>query len=297
MGVSATVRCLPLLAVLAGCSRARPPAPATGDRPRLVSLAPSLTELVCAIGAADALVGRTSVCNYPADTLAHVPVVGGFGEPSMERLVAARPTVVVEVDLADETMGRRIDALGLRRERIPCSRLDDVPKAARRLGELTGRRAEAEALAAQIERGVAALRHEAAAVTNRPGVFVEIWHDPVMTVGGGSFLSELVWLAGGSNVAAEVSREYFQVSGEWVVARNPDAVLCLYMGGPDGARAGVGRRPGWSGVAAVARGAVYDGFENDAMLRPGPRVLEGIEAMRRRIRDAADRRSHAGSGR
>ena len=87
---------------------------------RIVSLAPSITEAVCAVGAGDLLVGRTSACNYPDEVVASVPVIGGFGTPSLELLAKARPTLVLETALADEAIGLRIDAMGLRRERIRC---------------------------------------------------------------------------------------------------------------------------------------------------------------------------------
>jgi iron complex transport system substrate-binding protein len=274
------------VALLAGCQARVQPAPSAD--PRVVSLAPSMTEIVCAVGGRDALVGRSSACDYPPE-VAKVPIVGGFGAPSLELLVAARPSLILDIDLADETIGRKIDALGLKRERVRCRSLDDIPAAMLRVGTLLSHADKAQALADELKRQVALLRTEAGTVTNRPSVYVEIWNDPLTTVGRGTFLSELIQLAGGRNVGDEVNKDYFEVSPEWIVSRDPDVILCFYMKPGSGVRERVLERPGWKQVKAVQSRAVYDGFDNNLILRPGPRVLDGIKALRACIRRGAER--------
>jgi len=249
---------------------------------RVVSLAPSLTEIVCAIGGEDLLVGRTTACDYPPHIVDRVPAVGGFGRPSMELLLTASPTLVLDVDLEDESVGQKIQNLGLRRERIACRHLDDIPEAIRTIGALIGRKRQAAALADPIAATILRLRKQGAGA-HRPRVYVEIWHDPMMTAGAGSFVSELVTLAGGYNVGDKAEKDYFKVSSEWIVAADPEVVVCLF--GSDIARPRdlVLQRAGWNGVTAVKRGAVYDDMNHDLILRPGPRVLESIEILRERI--------------
>jgi iron complex transport system substrate-binding protein len=104
-----------------------------------------------------------------------------------------------------------------------------------------------------------------------------------MTVGTNAFLSELVHLAGGRNIGDDVEKDYFQTSSEWVVAKNPEIILCLYMSDKGSAKEDVLRRAGWQSVKAVRQGTVYDGFNNDLVLRPGPRVLQSIELLKKRI--------------
>jgi iron complex transport system substrate-binding protein len=263
-----------------GCSRPRAPA---GDGPRIVSLAPSLTEIICALGAADTLAGRTSVCNYPPDALAAVPIVGDFGAPSLEKLLSVRPTCVLEVDLADETTGREIDRLGIQRERIPCSRLEDIPAAILAVGRRVRRDEAAAALAGKLSGEIARLRAQAAAATNVPGVFAEIWGDPLMTAGANSFVSELIALAGGRNIGDEAAKDYFQVSSEWVVARDPEVVVCLYMSASGASRRQILGRPGWAAIRAVREDRIVEGLNPDVLLRPGPRVLDGVAALRAAI--------------
>jgi len=273
-----------LLCLVSGCRKAVP-APATAG-PRAVSLAPNLTEIVCAVGGLDTLVGRTSACDYPPE-VAKVKTIGGFGTPSLEQLVAVSPTVVFEVDLDDQAMGRKIDNLGLRRQHVPCNTLDDIPAAIETVGSLIDRKAQAQALAAGLREKIAALRTRAAAETNRPSVYVEIWHDPVMTAGTNSFLSELITLAGGRNIGDELQKDYCQVSPEWIVAKDPDIILCLYMSNTGRARQALMERNGWQHMKAVAASAVFDGFDVNLIVRPGPRVLESIEALRACIQKKA----------
>jgi iron complex transport system substrate-binding protein len=306
---------LALLCLLTACSRSSQPAPASSGS-RVVSLAPSLTEIIFAIGAESRLVGRTDVCNYPPDKLKSVPIVGGFGAPSLDLLIQLQPTLVLEVDLADSALGTAIDQAGLNRQRIACSTLDNIPRAIMTVGRLTQSEAAARALAEPMSRRIAVLRQAAEARKASglpiPSVFVEIWGEPLTTCGKESVVSDLVTLAGGHNLGDEASdKPYFAVSTEWVIARNPDVIICLDMSseskpavrdqksaaGENGAVVSgkisnpqlntaldrVAGRTGWAGIAAVKNGRVYGDLDDNVILRPGPRVLEGIEALRKRI--------------
>lgn len=302
----------------AGCAPRRPELAPEGDR--IVSLAPNLTEIVCAVGAGNALVGRTSVCDYPPEIIKSVPVIGGFGAPSLDRLLKTRPTLILDVALEDEATANLMSKMGAQRVRVPCAKLDDIPTAILTVGRLAHRESAAQSLAERIRREVAQ-RRGALAETNQafqsvgipPTVFVEIWGDPLMTVGRNSFVSELVALSGGRNLGDEVTdKDYFPVSSEWVIARNPDVILCLYMvkgagqttddrqrtaenqsfeSGKWKTESGnqIANRPGWAQINAVRNGRVYGGFDNNLILRPGPRVLEGIDALQACIRNAEGR--------
>ena len=253
---------------------------------RVISLAPNLTEIICAIGAADQLVGRTSVCDYPPEPLRKVPVIGNFGVPSLEKVVTARPTLVVDVALEDEAVARQLTKLGLRHERITCRTLDDIPTAIRRLGTLLHHEATAEPLATQLAAGIATARKAAAAQTNAPLVFAEIWSDPPMTCGKKTFLAELITLAGGRNLGDVSERDYYAISTEWILARQPDVVLCFYMADEKHLPESFTARPGWPVLPAVKNKRIYGGFDNNLMLRPGPRALEGLRVLQKCFQSA-----------
>jgi iron complex transport system substrate-binding protein len=247
--------------------------------PRIVSLAPSLTEMLFAIGAGDHLIGRTSACDWPAAVSA-VPVVGAFGRPSLEMLASLAPDLVVDVDLADEKTGEKITALHIRRERIACRTPDDIPAALKKLGDLTGHRREADSLAQVITTGLESFRKENALKGRKTSVYLEIWDDPLWTGGKSSYTSSLISYAGGCNIGDVVGKEYFEISPEWVIRKNPGLIACMYMSRESSAQRQIENRPGWNVITAVKKGRVYDRFDNNIFLRPGPRVLEGIAKMR-----------------
>ena len=281
MNVRIWIGGLAVAALTAGCGPAAPTPPAPAGPVRVVSLAPSITEIVCAVGAADQLVGRSSACDVPADIVAKVPVIGAFGVPSIERILAVKPGIVLYADIADETMARKLERAGLPQARITCTRLDDIPSAIEAVGRAVHRETQAQGLATSLKDQIQAARSRATAVKQRPRVLVLIWNDPLTAAGSQSFLSDLVTLAGGQNLGDTVNRDYFQVSGEWVLAQDPEVIFCFFMAGNKAVRQTILNQSGWSRVNAVKTGRVYDGFDNNLVLRPGPRVMEGAEAIRR----------------
>ncbi len=282
-----------LLLLSSGCHRATPaPSAPVPTTPRIVSLAPSLTEIICAVGGADRLVGRTDVCNYPSNLLATVPIVGGFGRPYLEPLLTQKPTLVLDVDLEDKSLSATLDRLGIGHQHIECRRLADIPRTIRTLGRLTERMDAGNLLARMIETGIRTRCEAIDTVPQemRPLVYVEIWGEPLMTAGRNSFISDLIMLAGGRNLGDELAHDYGTVSTEWVLTRNPDIILCLYPGVDHSARKSVLSRLGWNTLSAVRQGHVYDDFNLDTILRPGPRLLEGVEQLRRAIGDPGNPR-------
>jgi iron complex transport system substrate-binding protein len=245
---------------------------------RIVSLAPNLTEIICALGGADSLVGRTTACDYPPSVVSNIPAVGGFGAPSLELLVSLKPTLVLYVDLEDKSLTRKMDSVGLTYTQVKCRTLGDIPGAVLTVGRYVHRETAASELAARLTTGIAALRSRP--VTNAPLVFIEIWNDPLMTAGKTSFVAELVRIAGGRNIGDDIEKDYAEVSSEWVLARKPDVVLCLGTPSKGAARQVVLGRAGWANVPAVRNGRVYDRLSTDVMTRPGPRVLDWIEELR-----------------
>jgi iron complex transport system substrate-binding protein len=261
---------------LAACSPPAPPPPVDSPR-RIVTLAPNLTEIVFALGAGDRLVGRTSACNWPVEALA-VPVVGGFGRPSLERLLQVKPDVVLDVDLEDEQMGAAMARGGLRRERIRCRSLGDIAPAIRQVGEVLGERAAAEELAGRIEKQLANRRSRVHGKSG-PRVYLEIWPDPPMTAGSGAFVSEMLEGAGGVNIGGGSPREYYTLSAEMVLMKDPEVILALYPAEAESVQARLKTRPGWSQISAIRSGRVISGLNLDVILRPGPRVIEGLDLL------------------
>ena len=248
---------------------------------RIVSLSPSSTEILFAIGAGPRLVGRTDYCDWPPAARA-VPSVGNGMQPSVEAVVARRPDLVVlYASAANRAAVQGLTALGIP---VAVLKLDlgaDVVRAARRLGILTGEADAADSLVAAFDASLGAVRARIAAQPGRrPLLYVDVWASPPMTVGRGSYLSQVLEAAGAVNSFGDLGASAATVSLEAIASRDPDAVLVLApdtLHPPD-----LAARPGWTTVRAVREGRV---LVVDASLygRPGPRMPLAAQDLARRI--------------
>jgi iron complex transport system substrate-binding protein len=275
-----------LLLTLAGCARDRAQ-PAFTPALRLVSTAPNLTEIICAVGAGDSLVGRTQSCDYPPECV-RVPALGGFGTPNLEPLLAARPTHVLETVLADPDFTIRLRALNIPVTHIACSTLEEIPDAILSVGALTGCDRRAQPLAAQIRGGLASARNAPPPHGRRPRVALLFAADPPITAGRHAFVSELLRLAGGDNMGDSSAADYYHVSLESLLTENPDVLLCLFETAAREPDALFTSRTGWAALAAVRERRVYTVPDLNTVCRPGPRVLDGLAQLRQVLaRDAS----------
>ena len=192
---------------------------------RIVSLCPSLTELVFELGRGDELVGRTRFCVHPAEQVTAVEPVGGTKDPDVERIVALEPDLV----LINEEENRREDYDALVAAGVAC--LSTFPKDAletaqmvREIGEALGRAAAAEAIATDIEQRVAAVRAEAAGQRPVRWAYL-IWRKPWMSVNADTFADALLAQAGGVNVFADRDERYPVIELAELAAADPDLVL------------------------------------------------------------------------
>ena len=246
---------------------------------RVVSLIPAATELLFAIGAGDALVGRTQWCDYPREAL-RVADLGPGINPNLEAVLSVEPDLVVLYNSAQHAaVATRLRALGVPAVRVNTDALADVGRVGRLLGRLTGRPAGADSMAAAFDTALAAATADARRQP-RPSVLILVWEQPPMTLGRGSFLSELVERAGGDNVFGDIAASSAPVSIEAVSARDPDLILTAAAG-----PASIAERPEWQVVRAVRerRFLRITGTEYD---RPGPRSPHAIRTLGARLREA-----------
>lgn len=235
---------------------------------RIVSLIPSLTEDLCAIGAGGALVG---VSQYSQDIRCarNKPVVSSFSSLDAERVVALRPDAIVGIPAQ-----RRLTAAlapSIPTYFIADDTYEDIFRDITRLGALSGHLSSARALNARLRRTTAMLRG-AERFRRHPRVFVVLGTGPIWTVGPASYLSTLIGLAGGRNAVASLPGAYAQYSAEALVALQPDVLVSDESIHLDAALA---REP-WRSLRAVAQHHVYS-IKNAALLeRPGPRYNEGL---------------------
>jgi len=269
--------CLALLLVTAPLRAA--------DAPRIVSLAPSLTEIAFAAGAGAMLVGTVEYSDFPAAARA-LPRVGDGWSVDVERVLALRPDIVLAWSSGTpEATIARLRSVRLRVVTVPTFRLADVPAALRLVGDLAGTQPVADAAAVQFEDEIRRLRTRHAGAPPVT-VFVQIDDEPLFTVNGRHIISEMLALCGGSNVFADLPQVAPTVDIEAVLARNPQVILSTddTIADPQSAW----RR--WPQLAAVRAGAIYS-MPADTVTRATPRVVDGVRSVcgalddaRRRIR-------------
>jgi iron complex transport system substrate-binding protein len=244
---------------------------------RIVSLNPTTTELLFALGAGTRLVGRSSACDYPAGA-AGVPSLGGGFPPAVEAVVGARPDLVVLYHSAgNAAAAARLRELGIPVLRLRTDRLHDVARAARMLGEAIGSAAAGDSIADRLEAELAAERGAHRDSTGRLSTLLLAWDQPVIALGAGSFVSELLDLAGGRNVFADVPLPSAPVSLEAIAERAPAVVLLVGSEIP-----GLERRPEWRVLPAVRAGRLLRLTESSSN-RPSPRAPAAIRALRARL--------------
>lgn len=259
-----------------------------GPAERVVSLAPSNTEIVCALGACDRVVGVTDYDDYPAE-VADVTDVVIQTQVDVELVVEAEPDLVLAAgnELTPSAVIEQLDGLGLTVLVLYPESLEEVYADIELVGAALGTPEEAEALVASMEERVAAV---AASVNgaDRPRTLYEVFHaeGATYTAGEGSFLASLIEIAGGEPVTGDAQGV---IDGEALVTADPELILlgaASYdptLADPPAALEAVRARPGWGDLAAVRDGAVVPYLDDIVTTRPGPRIVEGLEALARTI--------------
>ena len=228
-----------------------PVAAGTAETPaRIVSLNPTSTELLFAIGAGKRIVGRTQWDVWP-DEARDIPDVGPGLRPNVEAVLARRPDLVVLYASEDNRSATaQLQAAGVRTIALRIDSIGSFVRGARLLGLATGRGPEAAAVVDSVRWTLDRVR-AATANLERPSVFWHVWDSPIITIGAGSYMSELVEIAGGRNVYADLPDPSASVALEDVVRRNPAIVLA----GPDGARV-MRESAAWRALPAVRDGRI-----------------------------------------
>jgi iron complex transport system substrate-binding protein len=262
------VAALLAIATLVACQDAAPP-PATTRVRRIVVLAPSATETVFALGAGDRVVGVCAQCDYP-EAAARTPKVGGYLTPSVEAALGVRPDLVIAVPSpGNREAVRALERTGVRVLVVQDRQLGDLWDSITSIADALGDPAAGARLAAQVHASLDAVRARVASLP-RVRVLLVVGHSPLIVAGAGTLQGELLEIAGGTNVAADVGSAWPQVSLELVVARAPEVILDSAMGTETGSHALFGML---TTVPAVRDGRIVP-ILSDALYRSGPRVAD-----------------------
>jgi iron complex transport system substrate-binding protein len=249
---------------------------------RVVSLAPSNTEILFAVSAGSQVVGRDTFSDYPPESQDAADIGGGFGDLNTETIVSLDPDLVLASSLTPQEQITALEDLGLIVFVLSNpSGFEGLYENLEVVSQLTGHSGEAAALIDTLRARVSAVDQKISAVSERPLVFYELdgsEPDAPWTAGPRTFVSTLITMAGGENLGDQLEGEWIQVSAEELIARNPDVILLgdYTWGGvtPED----VAARSGWEAIAAVKNDNVHT-FDDNLVSRPGPRLVLGLELM------------------
>jgi iron complex transport system substrate-binding protein len=239
---------------------------------RIISLNPTTTEIAFAIGAGDRLVGRTHWDLYPP-AAREVPDLGSGIRPNVEAVLGARPDLVLlYASIDNRVAASRLRAAGINTLSLKIDHIDDFHRAVRLIGRLVGDSARAAAVSDSVARTLARVQR-ATATLPRPTVFWHIWDAPLITIGHGSYMDELITIAGGRNVYGDMAAVSPTVGIEDVLRRNPRYIIT----GPEGA-AKINADPRWAVAPAVREGRVLV-VDTAVVGRPAVRLGEAAAAI------------------
>jgi len=259
--------------------------PETGasKTPRYISLAPSTTEILFALGLDDEIVGVSTYCNYPEAAKSKTKI-GDFSQPNMETIISLHPDYIFSTGLEQAPVIAELRRIFPNIYVADPATIGDLLKTISDIGKLTNRTKEAQGLLNAMLEDIETI---SALTQNIPQdkkvkVFVEIWHDPLMTAGKGSFVDELITLAGGINIAHDVVRPFCNYSSEKVISLDPECIILTYMDKEAPLKL-LESRFGWENISAVKNKRIFNDIDPDILLRPGPRITEGLKEIFRRL--------------
>jgi iron complex transport system substrate-binding protein len=259
---------------------------------RIVSLAPSVTETLFALGAGPEVVGVSQYCDYPPQ-VRDLPRVGSFLTPNLEAIIALRPTLIVGLELSSDVRQiRALNSMGYPVLLVRDDSLQQIETSIEKVGARINRDDDAHRLVAEIQSQIAAIEQRLANVKPLRALML-VGHQPIVAVGPGTYLDELLRLARADNVADASGEQWPHLSMEFIIAMRPEVILDGAMGSDSASSIDFwGKYPT---IPAVRDRRVF-GYAQDPMLHAGPRVGQSLEIIARIIHPEAFARDSAGAG-
>jgi len=247
---------------------------------RIISLAPSNTEVLFALGLADRIVAVTDYCDYPPEAK-QKPKIGGFSNPNIESIIALSPDLILAASIHEKGVIPQLEEKELTVFALTPKTMDEIQQAITLVGSITGKEKEAAALVDDMKKRIKAITDKTSGLTalRRPRAMYLVWHDPLMTAGAKTLQDELIAKAGGLNIAQGLT-DYAKISLEAVIQADPEVMI-----------AGVGHGSGedltfqflntesrLKDTAARRNNRVF-GVDANQVSRPGPRAVAALEEL------------------
>ncbi len=240
---------------------------------KVASGSPSITEIIFAIKANDNLVGVTQFCNFPEEAM-KIDITGDYNGPSIEKLIEFGANVYITDHIADDVRKTLEDAK-ITVIVLASKNYEDVFSKILLMGQIFDKNKEADSTLISMKNREAALLNAIKDLKSKR-VFYEVWHDPLMTSGPGSFIDEMIKMLGSENIASDAASAYAEFSVETLIERNPE----VYITANDGMKTveDIKARTGYDQIDAIKNDRIYF-LDSDIISRPGPRIVEGLEIL------------------
>lgn len=245
---------------------------------RIVSLAPSHTEILFALGLGDKVVGVTRYCNYPEEAK-QKEVIGGFADPDPEKIIALKPDLILAFGSLQQSLVTELEQRGQTVFWLYPHTVNEVLESFERIGEITGTVAAAKQLKKRIEERIRVVQENVKDIPERERVtvFRVMGLDPLGTIGGDAFQTDVYRLAGGRNIFGNTKKDYFQLDLQTLVTLEPD-IIVICGEDEEEARARIKSQEGWEGLTAVKMDRIVV-ISCDLICRPSPRIAQTIEQL------------------
>jgi cobalamin transport system substrate-binding protein len=265
---------------LAACDGPTSGASRTANDPqRIVSLAPTITESLFALGAGAEVAGVSQYCDYPPE-VARLPKVGTFITPNIEAIAGLRPTIVIGLETSSDLREvRALNAMGYRTLMVRDDSIAGIEASIRTIGGAIGRARDAQALLDRMHLKIAAIEERLHGVLERR-VLMVVGHQPMVAVGRGTYLDELLTMARATNIAAPAAQTWPRLSLEYIIATRPEVILDGQMGTDPESPSSYWAK--YTTIPAVRDRRVMS-YPEDPTLHPGPRIVQTLELLARRI--------------
>ena len=281
-----------LVSMLIGCQPQFQPGTFTDDMgrevridkvpQRIISLAPSHTEILFALGLSDRVIGVTRYCNYPEEAK-EKEKIGGFATPDIEKIIALKPDLILAFGTLQTSQVTELEDRGQTVFWLYPHTVEDILESFERIGEITGKVSAAKQLRKGIEERIRVVQENIGDIPEREKVtvFRVMGLDPPATIGGDAFQTDVYRLAGGRNIFGNTKKDYFQLDLQTLTTLEPDIII-ICGDDEEEAKARVRSQEGWGDLNAVKTGRIAV-VSCDLICRPSPRLAETIELLARKF--------------
>lgn len=260
------------------------PKGACAGKIRVISLAPSITEMLFVLGLDEKeIVGATDYCNYP-EAAKKVPHIGSLTTVSVEKIVSLKPDYIFSIGYASSPLNSNLKAAGLNLIVFDPENVEQICATMLEIGKIVGRQDRAKEIVGTMRQRLDDIKIKTDMIKRKEKVYLEICPDPITSCGRGSLMDDVITRAGGINITKEMTGLYPLVSQEFVISKDPDVIIVSYAGDfKDRGEEIFLRRPGWKDIAAIKEKRVICDLDPDALLRSGPRIVDIIELMHKKL--------------